>query len=488
MCLFVCFILHATAKESESDIFLKELAAALNQNSSETGMQAKYEKRCFYVLSKEDMEMPEHFTQEQFFANMWDFLDDGYVFKSMVFDIENDHPGFLQHLVSAKAKVSWTYNVPRLELERTILFSKEELRHMLMTSAAQREKLKEEVMIKAFNLMLPTPVDDGITLQSFNFTSQHIIWNFWVDETVKRLEEVANGSSSSITAAFLLEFCKDKENEFHKLIVESGVNIKVRFTEMPSRRYLDAEIPVALIKEIATNDNIKDAQSLSIYLELEKVKKQLPLRVNEQRAITDMRFSFDDNTQHCYIEESKAGVEHLLLLADQPDIQRWYIGYALIADAKEELKDVVEAGINYEYIVRGEGITDSLSIRFDNDLLKKMVNATQWERDSIEVALNVALMDAALKNKPKTGVAYVNSWKVEGQNVVKEIMVAKSTVYNNIKRYPMTLKREELEQSGMQAVVFSLLKKCKRNLTLRYVNKQNTKQSFDVPISYFEIE
>ena len=488
ICLLACFILQAEAKDTESDMFLTELAAAINQNSSETGIEAKYNKKCFYIISQEDYSIPSnaYLTEDQIFTSWEVLLNDDDVFKTLVFGIDNDHPGFLKNMYNAKAKLQWTYNVPNLNFSKTVMFKKDDVALMFTTPTAQRKKLSEQVTVKNMNCMFPLPVDEGVTLQNMKLTSQSLIWNFRVDEDVKRLEDLAN-DDFRMTASVLLTFCKDKESDFTKMLIESGLNIKVMFTGMPSRRYFDTEIPASLIKEVATNDHIKDELSVSIFLALEQMKKELPIRLNEQRTMTKVWFSYDDMTEHMVIEEAKNGVEQLNLLADQPDIQRWVITSGLLKNS-EDIKNVADAGISYEYIVKGEGLKDSLSIKIDNAFIKQVVKFTQWERDSIEVALNVALSDAQLKIQPKTGEVYLNSTKIEGSNVVKEYMITKSSTYNTFKRYPMTLRRLELEESGEQSGMLNILKKCKRNLVLRFVNKQNVKQSFDVFISYHEIE
>lgn len=488
ICLLACFILQTNAKDTESDKFLSELAVAINQNSSETGIEAKYNKKCFYIISQEDYSIPSnaYLTEDQIFTSLEVFLNDDDVFKTLVFGIDNDHPGFLKNMYNAKAKLQWTYNVPNLNFSKTVMFKKDDVALMFTTPTAQRKKLSEQVTVKNMNCMFPLPVDEGVTLQNMKLTSQSLIWNFRVDEDVKRLEDLAK-DDSNITGGVLFTFCKDKESDFTKMLIESGLNIKVMITGMPSRRYFDTEIPASLIKEVATNEHIKDALSVGVLLGSEKLKKNLPIRLNEQRTMTKVWFSYDNMTEHMVIEEAKNGVEQLNLLTGQPDLQRWLIASGLLKDS-EDIKNVADAGISYEYIVKGEGLKDSLSIKIDNAFIKQVVKFTQWERDSIEVALNVALSDAQLKIQPKTGEVYLNSIKVEGANVVKEYMIAKSSTYNTIKRYPMTLRRGEFEEAGRQSGLFNLLRKCKRNLVLRYVNKQNAKLSFDVFIGYHEIE
>lgn len=478
--------LHVTAKESEEDVKLKELAASINKNSAETGLQAKYEKRCFYVVNQDAFDLPSDFAEGQLYANLENYLNSGGVFKSMAFELEEENTGFLQLLTNAKAKLSLTYSVPTLTLSKTVVFNKEDVARLLTVSTADRKKLQEQVFVRGLNCVLPIPIDEGVTLQSIKITPTTLIYNLRVDESIKRFEDIAN-DHLRITAAVLLAFCKNKEDEFHTLFTESGLNMKVMFTGMPSRRYFDTDIPAKLVKDVVENDQINDAKGIILYLQCIEMKKKMPIRVNAQRTMKDMWISFHDNTMHCEIEESKEGVNQLNLLSDNPDVQRWLIGYGLLV-RPESIKDAADFGASYEYIVKGEGLKDSLTIRFDNSLLREMSSADQWKRDSIEVAMQIALQNAYLKDMDKTDKAYVNSFKVEGQNVVKETMIANTSLYNTIKRYPVTLKREELESSGSRAGFYDFLKRCKRNLVLRYVNKQNTKQSFDVMISYFEME
>lgn len=100
-------LIPLNAKDSEDDIFLQNVVSSLNGDSElkELGFSLKYEKRCFYIERTFAMKIPKQTTSTQIEMGSSMIANDENAHNFSILMIEEKKPGFLQHLINAKAKV-----------------------------------------------------------------------------------------------------------------------------------------------------------------------------------------------------------------------------------------------------------------------------------------------------------------------------------------------------------------------------------------------